>query len=400
MPGQWDAMERRPGEGDAERRGERMSQPVLTRRTFLAVAGLGTAALACGFDSLTSPGVTPPPTTSPFLSGPYFTNLAILGETPGTTAMAQPFQPGTLDLSSAPGPLPPSVSAAIYYPFVGTASAAPLHISQRGPFPVLLYAHAARPASDSSTTHPLDRDFTTAEEMLRHVASYGCVCVAPDLSWLPESVPQEDTFNERAVVLVNYYEYLDALNDSLFGKQLDLARVILVGHSTGAGGATHAGRILGGFGNHLRSLCYGLIAPESGGDSASDIHPLVVLGGTLDTNQSADPQRAYAAGGTPKTLVTIPGANHFGYTDLCTPDNHCAADDPHGTISNAAQQATGGAYLAAMVRCYALGDGTARPYLTGERTPEGLETLGVTGIQVQSAGFRPLPPLPTVGTHP
>ena len=57
------------------------------------------------------------------------------------------------------------------------------------------------------------------------------------------------------------------------------------------------------------------------------------------------------------------------------------------------------------MRYYALGDGTARPYLTGGRQVEGLDAFNVTGIQVevQSEGFKPVvgaTPPPTAGTHP
>jgi hypothetical protein len=83
-------------------------------------------------------------------------------------------------------------------------------------------------------------------------------------------------------------------------------------------------------------------------------------------------------------LVTIRGANHFGYTDICAPDNHCALNVPPGTITRANQQLAGASYLAALVRYYALADATARPYLSGEKQVEGLEA--VSGIQVQMQG--------------
>jgi hypothetical protein len=127
-----------------------------------------------------------------------------------------------------------------------------------------------------------------------------------------------------------------------------------------------------------------------GGDSRPDVHPLLVLGGTLDIDQGANSFEAFMAGGKPKTLVTIPGANHFGYTDICPPDNSCNSAgvfDENGTISREGQQQTAAAYLSALVRYFALGDDTALPYLTGERIVEGLEDYGVTGIQVQSWGF-------------
>ncbi len=238
---------------------------------------------------------------------------------------------------------------------------------------------------------------------MRHVASYGCIAVVPDLSWLQLANSGDEAFPLCARVLVAYAQYLASLNGTLFANQVDISRVILAGHGEGAefciqagpGIATAIGRL---------PVAYGLIAPLYD-DPISiarlpSLRNVVVLGGTLDDMWK--PADVYPACGTPKTLVTIPGANHYGYTDLCDANNSCDAagvDDNQGTISRADQQATGGAYLAALVRYYALGDATARPYLTGQEAVEG---LAVTGIQVQAAGFKPVVgPTPlTAGTHP
>jgi hypothetical protein len=107
-----------------------------------------------------------------------------------------------------------------------------------------------------------------------------------------------------------------------------------------------------------------------------------------------DPVGAYTAAGTPKTLVTIGRANHFGYTSLCDWDNTCDGFGEAGKIMRDDRQQAGAAYLAALVRYYALGDNTARPYLTGEKAVEGLK---VTDIQVQAQGFG-LPPIRTTIT--
>jgi hypothetical protein len=80
----------------------------------------------------------------------------------------------------------------------------------------------------------------------------------------------------------------------------------------------------------------------------------------------------------------IPGANHYGYTDLCPPDNSCRSAvqfDNDGTISRETQQQIAAAYLAAWVRYFAHGDESVRPYLTGERVMEGFED---SGLQVQA----------------
>jgi hypothetical protein len=385
-----------------------MLEHTLSRRTFLAVSGLSTATLLGGCAAYTIPtsrlAPTATPNRSPLLTGPYQVNRVILGEDPGTKGMPQPFAPGGLLPISESGfaALPKSVHAAVYYPHTEQfPTDTPLSISG-GPFPVLLYAHAFRGDLFSNVgAAPATRDFTSVEAILQHVASYGCIAVAPDLSWLTDqwtSVTQE-TFTERGVVLVNYYAYLASLNSTLFANQLDVSRVVLVGHSTGGGGVTYAGRAISGF-SHPKSLAYGLIAPELGGNSGPDIGNLLVLGGTLDIDQDAEPGTAYSVGGTPKTLVMIPGANHFGYTDICPSDNSCDSIgllDENGTISRSAQQQTAAAYLAALVRYYAHGDATFRPYLSGEQMVEGLDTLGVTGLQIQEEGYLTLKqPLPTI----
>ena len=394
-----------------------MPDDALSRRRFLAVAGLGTAAVlgACAITAtpVTTPGgPTSTPNPSPAAPGPYLTHRLILGEELGTTAMSNPYTLSQLPSSAFQetdfntvcqngklvpiGSLPAHVLAAVYYPYYGNGTdhrvpTPNLLDLRKGPYPVLLYAHGYRPPGEACpVASPLDRDFTTVDAMLSHVASYGCVCVAPDLSWLPGargSVYQDayqDAINLRATVLVEYYNYLIRLNTTLFAQQLDLSRVVFVGHSTGGPAATRAGHILSPALN-LRSLAYGLIAPIPGGVSAED-HNLLVLRGGKDTMQGADPQGAYTAGAAPKSLVTIPGANHFGYTDLCDANNVCAPygiRDPNGGISLANQQLAGGSYLAALLRYYTLGDASALPYLTG-RTVEGLEGLN---IQVQSQGL-------------
>jgi Chlorophyllase len=407
------------------------SEHTLSRRRLLEVAGLGTAAAlgACALSATPAALSLAPPKTSPATLGPYQTGKLILGEDAGTTAM-----PNLYTLRQMPqwalahigidfdmicqsgklvpgGELPGQVLAAVYYPYNGVfrdprvPTPNPLGMS-KGPYPLLLYVHGFRSPSEACrVASPLNRDFTTVETMLRHVASWGCVCVAPDLSWLPgilfPDTPEVEpgAFNLRAAVLSHYYTYLaNVLNTTLFAQQLDVSRVVLVGHSTGAGGATHAGSFLSAF-SHPPSLSYGLIAPIPRTTTA-DVHNLLVLGGGQDTKQGADPLGAFASGGNPKTVATIPGANHFGYTDLCDTSNTCepyGVSDPNGTISRAQQQLAGAAYLTALLRYYTFGDATARPYLTGQKAVEGLESLS---IQVQAKGFvtRPTPPVPQ-NTH-
>lgn len=396
---------------------------IMSRRSFLAAAGLGTATLLAGCDDVALPphDIAPPPDPplpppeSPILSGPYQTTRVILGEFVGTEGMKQP---RTLrDISAydyyltcqddgglVKIPLPTRVLASVYYPGGNpnvrdhrVPEPNPMHIS-KGPFPVLLYAHAFRD-DGCETLVRSTRDFTSVDTMLQHVASYGCVVVAPDLSWLPGHGPQslhvtlEEAFVLRAGVLVEYYRYLLSLNGKLFGKQLDLSRLVLVGHSQGGGAGVEAGRILSTVIN-LQPVAYGLIGPwykhlNPVPGISSDLHNLLALHGTLD--YVSDAAGAFAAAGSPKTLVTIPRADHFGYTSLLA--------EQGGRLLRKSQQMTGAAYLAALVRYYALGDASARPYLSGEKVVEGLEKYGVTGIEIRQDGFRKLlpPQGPTVG---
>ena len=127
--------------------------------------------------------------------------------------------------------------------------------------------------------------------MLQHVASYGCVVIVPDLSFVPIDpyVTTHQSLALRALVLVNYYAWLTlALNGQLFADQLDLSRLVLVGHSTGGGAVPLVGSMLAAAGTHLQSLAYGLIAPYFGSDGPASVinasvQNLLVLQGGQDT---------------------------------------------------------------------------------------------------------------------
>lgn len=399
----------------------------LSRRSFIAAAaGVGTAALLGRHRraGAAEPVLDPlPPLPGPYrdpspgLPGPYKTGRAILGEDE-PAALRQYFQfdrrPGFPSYFVAEqnqcadgtlvGPrLPSKVVAAVYYPASAVGRDLPRWLPgpvpiAKGPFPVLLYAHAYRDPLGTACggSHPATRDFLGVEAMLRHVASYGCVAVAPDLSWLPGGL-SPDTFEygsyaiaTRADVLISYYRHLAvSLNALLFDRQLDLSRLVVAGHSTGAPAAVMAGRVLTAS-TQFQSLSFALIAPMPLYYFYIPTRNALVLKGTFDTLQIPPPDISCDVSGRPKTLVTIPGANHFGYTDLCRADNR-AADvglyDNNGGISRDAQQLAGAAYLAALMRCHARGDATARPYLSGEKRIGELEAAGAPGIQVESEGF-------------
>jgi hypothetical protein len=381
----------------------------VSRRRFLAgAAATGLAMVACDFSVQSPP---PAPDESPIYLGKHAVARAILGQSPGTAAMPTPSQLGNSssgiacpsgDLSTAS---PPAVPAIVYYPAQNTSYDPTLSIQidpRSGPYPVVLYAHAKRLlADDCPALYPqgidpsllgVGQDYTRAGYMLAHVASYGCVVVVPDLGWL-----WDHGWEERAVVLVSYYQYLEAINQQVFSHQLDLGRAMLVGHSTGGGACLVArGQFLAA--GLPAPLALGLLAPATS-SGIQDITPLaadlggaglMVLRGTADTRQvGSDPEHVYAQALAPKIKVTIPGANHFGFTDTCTADlKQCAADDNPGTITRLGQQLTGGAYLAALLRKFVLGDATVEPYLNGSRIIEvdGFPSY-VPGVSVVQVGM-------------
>lgn len=383
----------------------------MSRRSLLTGLGLSLAAMATMGSSC---DLTAPPASSPFLRGRYRAAGLVLGEREGTEALPQFIRAGELpippeqyyfacrDGALVTPALPSRIPAAVYVPRHPpnvrdhrVPSPNPLELPL-GPFPVLLFAHGVRPLQFAcESPFPVDRDFTRIHRVLEHVVSYGCVAVVPDLSWLPPDlgslVTLEEAFSLRARVLLAYYQHLASLNASLFANQLDLTKVILAGHSTGAGSAATAGRSLTSIIN-LESLAYAFLAPyfrrlDPPPRVGTDTRNLLVIGGGADTISDIDPAGSFAAAGTPKTLVTVPGANHFGYTHLCELDNSCHETvGSDGTISREGQQTTAAAYLAALLRWHAFADETALPYLTGERIVEGPEIYGVTGIEVTHEG--------------
>src|SRR5580658_4290726 len=103
---------------------------------------------------------------------PYEPGEQVFGVTPLTPAMPQPFQPGAFPNQFEDTP-PTYVFATVYYPDLFSAPSAagnPLNIA-RGPFPILLYAHAYRGALKRISA-PIRRVSTTP-------ASARCCALSP-----------------------------------------------------------------------------------------------------------------------------------------------------------------------------------------------------------------------------
>jgi len=216
--------------------------------------------------------------------------------------------------------------------------------------------------------------------------------MAPDLSGLTFSGnPLED----RAAVLAALYQHAKAL-PAYIRARLNFEVIILAGHSTGGGAALDA-RTSAVASGAPTPVAVGVLAPAVSGAGVppgapatlgASISPaaLLIIKGTADTQVGNDPVNVYQAAKSPQGLVTIPGANHFGYTDICAPNNNaCAAEDSSGTITRISQQVTAGGFLAALMRAYAWGDLLSLPYLRGQTANTNL--FAVPGVKVDSVGL-------------
>src|SRR5260370_16254720 len=382
-----------------------MANRSLSRRQFLGTLATVLAYKGC------APGAPAPPSESPFYRGPYNVGRAILGVAPGTTAMPRPDSIGPAENDTfCPGGTviaivtPATFRAIVYYPAWHQSydPAAPISLKLIGKkYPVVLFAHARRiplcpqalPTGANPGLTDITDDYTLLGWMLEQGACSGRVVLVADMSGL-----KFFGFAQRAAVVVNMYQYLKSLNDAVFSGALDPSRLVLAGHSSGGGAClvTRASLVAAA---GPSPVAMGLLAPAVTGDigGGPDVIPLaanqapnalMVLKGTADTLQfGLNPHPVFLAARAPRVLVTIPGANHFGYTDICTADNQvCAAMDSPGGISTLGQQLTGGAYLGALVRRFALGDVSVEPYLSGQRIVE-VDTWGVTGVSVMSDGM-------------
>ncbi|HZM36633.1 MAG TPA: hypothetical protein VFC18_19375 [Burkholderiales bacterium] len=329
----------------------------MTRRRFLGAAAALTLAAAGGAQAAPRAVLSP---------GPYRVERAILGTAPGTTRLAVPmevpFSPRLMNCRDGLAQVlrPDSVAGAVYYP------------ASPGRFPLILYAHAKRtqlhcPEDIALRLEPAfadhTRDYLRTGRILSHLASHGFVVAAPDLGWLLPMLEagawDEPPSLARSRMLVALHEHLVS-HPAWFGGRSDPSRLALFGHSTGAAACMSARQRL----PHARLL--GLLAP-----AAFDIPPAspspppvtLVIDGTRDTSQRVRPEVVYDHSPRPRVLVTLQGANHLGYTDLCSPDNRVCADlDTPGDIARDAQQDAAAAMLTAAARLWLLDDRAMRAW--------------------------------------
>ena len=311
---------------------------------------------------------------------------ALLGVTPGTS---QPAMPQTVEIAHSANATqcrngmlstqrPGRIAAAVYYPAQqdSTDVKRPIDgsISRGARHPLLLYAHGKRrwltcpehvpPGLDSALSDP-GQDFRRVDRLLSHVASHGFVVAAPDLGWLVETYEEGGWDGvgglPRARILVALHAALAERAQAWFGGRLDLERLGLIGHSTGALACLAALERLG----QVKAL--GLLAPAAKDEFPAYRSPAtLIVTSSIDLQLVRDPADLYRAAPPPKVMVSLEGANHLGFTELCTEDNRtCIDGDPPGLIKRDLQQDVAAAYLAAMMRLQLSGDQSMRRYLDG-----------------------------------
>ncbi len=245
---------------------------------------------------------------------------------------------------------PPGVHAKLYYPAVAPGDSP---VSCGGPFPLVVYAHGRRSGNlcDWSQPGPISEDYRQADALLTRVAALGIIALSVDVS--------VGEISADASVLINALAYVLNENDrigSRLHQAVTLGRIGLIGHSTGGAASIRVASCLNGrcrtgltlprYGNTpLRIAAVALLAPglpDALEGKPEDMNaPVLVIYGTNDTQQVRDdPLTVYGEAKSPKHLVLVTGANHFGFTDgLCIAPPDDAMSQVGGAVGGPAAQA-------------------------------------------------------------
>jgi fermentation-respiration switch protein FrsA (DUF1100 family) len=260
------------------------------------------------------------------------------------------------------------LQAAIYYPATVDGEGTPL--AGGGPFPLIVFGHAKR-FPMAGTPPDNTQDFLQLSGILSHLARWGFLSIAPDMS----PSPGNPSFYEDAVL---YMLAENTRSGSPFKGRVKTGGVGALGHSTGGFGAYEwANRSFSG----IPVQAMGLIAPGAYQQSSLAFfapRPVLIIHGTKDGGQFGvgnTPLTLYASALPTKHLVIIDGANHFGYTDAIKVPS---PGDGVATISQSDQQMIAKAYLTAFFRRYLKAATEENDYLVGIRPVETLESFNIT----------------------
>ena len=288
---------------------------------------------------------------------------------------------------------PSEIPAIIYYP--ARANGLARRVARGGPFPLIVFGHASRDSDPGAfgvdlcpgAPEDITQDYRQLSGILSHLASRGFVTIAPDLSWISGYYGVIGAAHPNRVGAlrdaINYMIGENGRGQSRFHNKIRTTGIGAMGYS--AGGSSTV--ILGTDGSVPNIEAMVLIAPVDvtwwGSPPASVVidsfapNPVLILDGTADTGLFGccpygrdAPADIYEGAGATKYLVTIDGANHYGYTDdICLEP----PGDGDADISQANQRKIAKAYITAFFEWHLRGTMGMDEYLTHVRTVEGLE---------------------------
>jgi hypothetical protein len=260
------------------------------------------------------------------------------------------------------------------------------NVLANGAFPLIAFAHAKNPDGSVEAVNQgfyLRYDYRQLNTILKHLASWGFVCIASSMFW---ASPGGD---KREYLLRDEINYMFAKNhsDPMFHNKINENQLAIMGHSTGGWGAlTLATSTLSGLVEvALKIKAVALIAPAVWNDQWSlarqiSPRPLIVLDGTEDISGDGAgpaPRGIFDHAIPPKIYVRITGANHFGYTDSLTDVND---GNPGQILPREEQQTIAIGYLTAFFTRFLNNNRDEEAYLRGRP----IETLEGYTILVES----------------
>jgi len=231
-----------------------------------------------------------------------------------------------------------------------------------------------------------------------HVAAYGFVVVVPNHYGLLGFGLAAEV--EEVPATLEFARTRNADPTSPLFDRMDADKLVLLGHSYGGGAALNAAagrcvppyclgiyprppQLLGVavYGADLRMFVLGGPIPR-----IDNIVPVALIRGDLDgIAPPFDTGRTFdAIQSTPKALITIEGANHFGMTDVVSPVGIIA--DPNAptiTQSNATQAVA--QFSALFLKAFALNDPEARTLLTtANQSESSIKSTANVTIELQT----------------
>ncbi len=189
------------------------------------------------------------------------------------------------------------------------------------PYPVILFSHGFggfRTQSVDYTQHLASRGYVVVAvdhpgRMLGDVLP--CVFSPPlDACQIDLEDPAEDQLPD-ALELVDGWA---AEEEGFFFEQLDMERLGLTGHSAGANSTATVGE---------EETRFDALLPMAGNGTVARNVPVLVAGGTCDVTMPFEETEASAEALQQAALLSLTGAGHLAFTDLCDLELGALADE-------------------------------------------------------------------------